>query len=207
MIRATLAGPLAVPVVPPTSTGLTWLWPTPPGVAPPGATVTALRSSTGTSSSLTPLEQAASKTARVAARNTFFFIGGSLLDVDSGWMVAASAPERAPVGLANVAAAPGQPGLDLAVEGGGHQRFGAVLARGVNDQTAVGCKARAFVGRGVGDRLHVAAGEFHHLQLERAADAGNIGQRASVGAQRRGDVVTPRKGDALRLPATGRHAV
>jgi hypothetical protein len=75
-------------------------------------------------------------------------------------MVTASALERAPVGLADVAALPGQPGLDLAVERGGHQRFAALLLGGIDDQPAVRREARALVGRVSVMDCDVAAGKL-----------------------------------------------
>src|SRR6185369_8756815 len=115
--------------------------------------------------------------------------------------------KRTPVGLADVAALARQACLDLAVQCGCHQSFPAILPCRVHDQAAVGCKTWAFVGGRVGNRIYRSAAELHDLELEDAVDAGNVGEPPAVRAKAWRDVVTPRKGDALRAAASGGHAI
>jgi len=79
--------------------------------------------------------------------------------------------------------------------------------RGVEDQAAVGRKARAFVGVGVGNGGDRARAQVHDVQLEGAADARDVGHPAAVGTQRGRNVVVAREGHALDVAAAHGHFV
>ena len=97
--------------------------------------------------------------------------------------------------------------LDLAVQRGGHQHVAPLRATGIHQQAAVGRKARALVVAGVGDGGGGAAGQLLHHHLEGAALAGDVGQHAAIGADRRADVVAARESDPLGIAPAHRHAV
>ena len=115
--------------------------------------------------------------------------------------------ERAPIGLSYVSTLACQLGFDLAVQCGGHECFTAALDGGVDDQTAIGRKAGAFVRRGIGDRVDRARRQIHDLKLEGTANAGYIGQPFAVRADGGRDVVAASKGHALSVATRCGHFV
>ena len=115
--------------------------------------------------------------------------------------------KRAPIGFADVTAGARQSGLDLAVQGGGHQGFPAVLTGGVNDQAAVGGETGPLVRAGVRERVDRISAQLHDLQFEGAVDAGNVRKQAAVGADRWRYVVTPRKRHPFGVTSRRTHAV
>ena len=78
------------------------------------------------------------------------------------------------MGFSNVTILPRQPGLDAAIDGGGHQCLTALELGRVNNQTTIGRKTGPLIRTGVRDGLNGFRLEVHHLQLELAVDAGNI---------------------------------
>ena len=92
--------------------------------------------------------------------------------------------ERTPIGLTQVTALTRQARFDAAVQGSGHERLATVLDRGVHDESAVRCEAGAFVTVAVGDGSHVATGNVHDLELESTARARDVGQPATIWADR-----------------------
>jgi long-chain acyl-CoA synthetase len=73
--------------------------------------------------------------------------------------------------------------FDAAIQGGGGECFATFHLGGIHNQTAVGRKTGAFIFRCVCDGGGIATVEVHHMQLESAPDARNIGHPAAIGAK------------------------
>ena len=93
------------------------------------------------------------------------------------------------MGFSNVTILPGQPGLDAAIDGGGHQCFATLELGRVNNQATIGRKTGPLIRAGVCDGLNGFRLEVHDLQFELAIDAGNIRHPTPVRADGWGDVV------------------
>src|SRR5690606_13517097 len=106
----------------------------------------------------------------------------------------ASASERTPLRLANVAPSACQSCFDATVDCAGHERLLAIFTGGVDDEAAVGREARALVTAGGGQRSDIATGQFHHVQTEGPAHTRNVGQPATIRAGRGRNVVVASEG-------------
>src|SRR5438094_2044368 len=153
---------LAAPAAPLPRSTLATCDSAPPWPCVPSAGVT-LRVSTGAGlSSLTPDAQPAIRPAATSARkvvevfNANMVVSFNLTGNKASHLVAGlrSATVGAPGGLAHIGPRRQQTRLDLAIEGGGHQYVAALRSRRIDDELAVGRKARAFVVGAVGQRLH-----------------------------------------------------
>src|ERR1700682_4182091 len=92
-----------------------------------------------------------------------------------------SLEKRAPRGLAPVARGRGQSLLDTTVAGDCGQYTTAPGLRRVDDQLAVGCDARRFVERALGQDLHLPRREILQRDIESSAAATQKHEPAPVG--------------------------
>src|SRR5574343_1651250 len=131
-----------VPSRPPATTGAT-------------AVLLPLRDSTGAppSSSATCLEPQPASRAASRAGIRIFFMGFSGEILTGG---------RPPGRLADIAAGDRQALLDTAVTGDGGKDTPTAGFGGDQDHSAIGRKTRRLVARGIGQYLHLAAGQIEH---------------------------------------------
>src|SRR5436305_14244388 len=97
------------------------------------------------------------------------------------WGAPRSLEKRAPRGLAHVARGRGQSRLDTAVAGDCGQYTTAPSLRRVDDQLAVGCDARRFVERALGQDLHLPRREILQRDVESPAVAAHEHEPPAIG--------------------------
>src|ERR1700682_45761 len=118
-----------------------------------------------------------------------------------------SLEKRAPRGLAHVARGRGQSLLDTTVAGDCGQYTTAPGFRRVDDQLAVGCDARRFVERALGQDLHLPRREILQRDIESSAVATHEHESSAVGKTPWRNVVAAVVGHPLDRAAAERQPV